>query len=98
MLLIIEKLFQTIFNIKTHNGLILGLNVLNIFIIDVSVFMLFLAISKLFSKRVAWFTTFLYWLLYMIWPFVVIPYSDNWSILAGTLFLFIYSKNQRIVE
>lgn len=94
MLLIIEKLFQAIFNIKTPNGLILGLNVLNIFIIDVSAFLLFLAISKLFSKRVAWFTTFLYWLLYMIWPFVVIPYSDNWSILAGTLFLFIYSKNQ----
>lgn len=41
MLLIIEKFFQAIFNIKTPNGLILGLNVLNIFIIDVSVFLLF---------------------------------------------------------
>lgn len=94
MLLIMEKFFQAVFNIKTPNGLILGLNVLNILIIDVSVFLLFLAISKLFSKRVAWVTTFLYWLLYMIWPFVVIPYSDNWSVLASTLFLFIYSKNQ----
>ena len=35
MLLIMEKFFQAVFNIKTPNGLILGLNVLNILIIDV---------------------------------------------------------------
>lgn len=94
MLLVIEKIFQVIFNIKTPNGLILGLNILNVVIIDISALLLFLSIKKLFSRRTAWFTTFLYWILYMIWPFAVIPYSDNWSILVGTLFLFIYSKNQ----
>lgn len=94
LLLVIEKFFQSIFSIKTPNGLILKLNFLNIIIIDVSAILLFEAVKKLFSKRVAYYTIFLYWILYMMWPFVVIPYTDNWSILVSALFLFIYSRNQ----
>lgn len=94
LLLVIEKIFKTVFFIKTPSKLIFALNILNIVIIDLSAYLLFVATKNLFNRKAAWCTLLFYWVLYIVWPFVVISYSDNWSILIGTLFLLIYSKNQ----
>lgn len=93
LLLIIEKVFQACFGLKSLASLTYGLNIFNLVIIDISGIVLFFAVKNLFGALSAYCSIFLYWSLYMFWPFVVIPYSDNWAILIGVLFLYLYSVN-----
>lgn len=95
LLLCIEKFVQVVFGIKSSNTLILYLNFLNIIIIDLAALILFFAVKRLFNNRTAYYVVGIYWMIYMIWPFVVIPYSDNWAVLLGCIFLYIYSLNSK---
>lgn len=77
--------------ITSYPAFIIVLAIVSYFLIDISIFILFFALKRLFNRRVGFFAVFFTWLLLALSPLGVIPYSDIPAFLISCLFLYLYS-------
>lgn len=93
-LLLLERGINNIMRlvgINSYPAFIIVLNVISYFLVDVSIFILFFAVKRLFSFRIGIISGVLTWILLAMSPIGVIPYSDILAFFISSLFLLIYS-------
>lgn len=93
-LLLLERIINNLLRlvgINSYSLFIVILSLISYLLIDLSIFILFLSLKKLFNLRVAIISGVLTWGLIGISPIVVIPYSDIPGFLISSLFLFVYA-------
>ncbi len=93
-LLFLERIINSslhLIGINSYPIFIVTLTVISYLLIDLSIFILFLALKKLFNFRVAIISGIFTWFLIGISPIGVIPYSDIPGFLISSLFLLVYS-------
>lgn len=59
--------------------------------IDIAIFILFIALKRIFNRRVGILASFFTWILLALSPLGVIPYSDIPAFFISCLFLYLYS-------
>jgi len=70
-------------------NLILHLNFINIVLIDSGVLMLGVIIKRWFGQREVGLFLVMSWILIVVAPWIVIPYSDTWAFFLASLTLFL---------
>lgn len=93
-LLFLERIINSslhLIGINSYPIFIVTLTVISYLLIDLSIFILFLALKELFNFRVAIISGMFTWFLIGISPIGVIPYSDIPGFLISSLFLLVYS-------
>lgn len=103
-ILLLERIINNtlrLVGINSYPLFIVVLAIISYFLIDLSVFILALSLKRLFGLRVAVISGIFAWVLVVISPTVVIPYSDIPGFFISSLFLLIYSykgaKNRIVI-
>ena len=75
-----------------------SLNVINLFLIDAGLMLIFLILNKQLNKKYAFITLLMAILIFGLTPYIAIPYSDNWAFFLMSIYIFllstIYNKKQ----
>ncbi|NVY96935.1 glycosyltransferase family 39 protein [Lactobacillus sp. DCY120] len=77
--------------IPALNGHWFSFQLLNIFIMDLSGFVLFKATKNLLNRKVAYLTLYFYMFLFLLSPWIMVPYTDEISFLLVSIVLYLYS-------
>ncbi|MGL9815681.1 hypothetical protein IGK51_002285 [Enterococcus sp. DIV0098] len=70
--------------------------IFNIILIDVAALILYMGTKGLFNKKVAYLSLYLYMGLFMLSPWIMVPYTDQISLLLVTIVLYLYSNLKNI--
>ena len=68
-----------------------SLNVINLFLIDAGLMLIFLTVKKQLNKKYAFITLLMAILIFGLTPYIAIPYSDNWAFFLMSLYIFLLS-------
>lgn len=93
-LLILERIVNFLLHsigITSYHTFIIVLGVISYALIDISIFILFIALKKIFNRQVGILAGVFTWFLLALSPVGVIPYSDIPAFLISCLFLYLYS-------
>lgn len=92
-LLYIYRGLAKLFGLTKLTQIIVAANYLNVVMIDFAGLALTRIVWQLkVSRNAVILAGGLYVLLVMVWPYVVIPYSDTWAILIGSLLMLVYTS------
>ena len=93
-LLLLERSLNDLLHlvgITSYPFFIIVLGVISYFLIDIAIFILFIALKRIFNRRVGILASFFTWILLALSPLGVIPYSDIPAFFISCLFLYLYS-------
>ncbi|MBB1122707.1 hypothetical protein H5S41_01830 [Limosilactobacillus sp. Lr3000] len=93
-LLVLERIINNslhLIGITSYSAFIMILGMISYFLIDVSIFILFIALKRIFNCQVSILSGIFTWFLLALSPLGVIPYSDILAFLISCLFLYLYS-------
>ncbi|MGL9728837.1 hypothetical protein [Enterococcus sp. DIV0756] len=80
------------FFIPSLDGQWIIFQLLNIAFIDIAAILLYKATKGLFNKSVAYLCFYLYMFLFMLSPWIMVPYTDQISLLLVTTVLYLYAN------
>lgn len=80
----------------TLNGNWLAFQILNLVFIDMAAILLFKATKKLYGKKNAYLVLYLYMFLFMLSPWMMVPYTDQISLFLTTIVLYLYSNSKNV--
>lgn len=84
------------FLLPNLNGNWIIFQLLNILFIDIAAIFLYKATKNIFDKRIAICTLYLYMFLFMLSPWIMVPYTDQISLFLTTIVLYLYSNLKTI--
>lgn len=90
-LLLLERSLNDLLHlvgITSYPFFIIVLGVISYFLIDIAIFILFIALKRIFNRRVGILASFFTWILLALSPLGVIPYSDIPAFFISCLFLY----------
>lgn len=80
----------------TFNGNWLVFQILNLVFIDMAAILLYKATKNLYGKKNAYLVLYLYMFLFMLSPWIMVPYTDQISLFLTTVVLYLYSNIKNI--
>lgn len=89
---------HTVYIIAGHPGfreLTLILEVVNLVLLDTSLFILLTSVRRYFNKTTSRITAVLFWILIVVSPLIAIPYSDIWALFFSSI---IIGLGYRVIE
>lgn len=78
------------------NGQWIIFQILNLFFIDMSAIVLYKATEKFFNRNVACLILYFYMFLFMLSPWIMVPYTDQISLFLTVIVLYLYSNLKSI--
>lgn len=84
------------FFIPSLKGQWIIFQLLNIVFIDVAAVILFKATKELFDKKIAYLVFYLYMFLFMLSPWIMVPYTDQISFLLSTVVVYLYANLKKV--